>query len=110
MLVGDAMSSERRGEDVAVELRVGPRARNGPHVDDELDFRTRQERRKLVDRAGGMSDSEERVGHAVRCVLRFLYRRPVIGASLRAKWSRACMNAGKAKSSPGPNPGEASCA
>ena len=64
MLIGNSMRSERGGQGVAVELRIGSRARNGPHVDDELDVRSRQQRHELVDRAGGMSDGEEGIGHA----------------------------------------------
>src|ERR1700678_3812957 len=66
MLIRNSMRSERGGQGVAGELRGGSRARNGPHVDDELDFRSHQERHKLVDRTGGMSNSEEGVGHALR--------------------------------------------
>src|SRR5579872_6161590 len=66
MLVADADGAKRSGKDVAVKLRVGSRAWNRPHVDDELDLRGFDERRELLDRAGGVSDGEERVGHRGR--------------------------------------------
>src|SRR5271154_5689977 len=61
MLVGNAVGGERSGEDVAVELRIEARARNGPHIDDQLDLGGGQERRELFDRPGRMSDRVERV-------------------------------------------------
>lgn len=63
MLVRDAMRRERGGENVAVELRIGPRTRNGPHVDDELDFGGLEQRDKLFRWASRMSDGEEWIGH-----------------------------------------------
>src|SRR6476646_5467080 len=59
MLIGNAMRGKRSGQGNAGELRIFSRARNRSHVDDELDFRGRQQGRELFDRTGGMSDGEE---------------------------------------------------
>src|SRR5271170_1239023 len=64
MQIRDPASGERSGKDVAVELRICPRARNGPHVDKKPHLRGRQERHELFDRTEGMSDGEERVHHS----------------------------------------------
>ena len=60
MPIADLEFRQRGGKNVTIELRVGARARHGPHVDDEPDLRLPQQRRKRLGRARGMADGEER--------------------------------------------------
>ena len=55
-----ARRGERGGQHVFVELRVGARARNGPHVDQHAYLRGGQEIGELYDLSRGMADGEER--------------------------------------------------
>ena len=63
MLIGDAVSRERSGEDVAVELRVRARAWNGSYVDDEPHLRGVEQRDEILGRTGRVSDCEEGIAH-----------------------------------------------
>ena len=69
MLIGDSMRSEIGEQRVAVELRVGPRARNRPDVDDELNSCGLKERDETFGWAGRMSDGEEWVSHGLEYTL-----------------------------------------
>src|SRR5688572_19427823 len=57
------MACEAVRESIAIELRVGPRARHGANVDDEPDLRRAQQVHELGNRARRVTNREEWVRH-----------------------------------------------
>ena len=86
--VADLRRRETVRQAIAIELRVGARARDRAHVDDEIDGRFPQQIDKCFDRPGRMADGEECARASVRVQSRVNSRpsadlRPMMPASQR---------------------------
>ena len=59
MLVANLLRPQHSREGFAVELRIGPRSRHRPHVDDEIDMGLPKQIDEFDDRSGGVTDREK---------------------------------------------------
>ena len=72
----DSFQTQRRRDGLLVELRVAPRERIAPHVDDRLDGSLAQARHELVGGSASVPDREDLASHTTR-IAAFLGKEPV---------------------------------
>src|SRR3546814_8585102 len=58
--IDDSGIGQAGREGIGVELRIMPRPRYRPHIDEPLDRIGREQRRETLDRQGRMADGEDR--------------------------------------------------
>src|SRR5262245_19153972 len=80
--IGDLELRQRRWQSLLIVLRIGPGARDGAHIGDQLNFRLLQEFDKFSDGARGMADREIRAHPGVTR----LAEDPSQGGGRKALW------------------------